>query len=85
MVRQRIADGDSDEQVMNYVSRYGELTLLKPRFEAKHYLLWSAPLLLIALSSVSLLVFRPAGEKADQTGTALTEGEQARLDELLKK
>jgi cytochrome c-type biogenesis protein CcmH len=83
LVRQRIAGGDSDEQVMTYiVSRYGEFVLLKPRFETKTLLLWCAPLLLIALGGISLAVFarRRAGKP---TGTALTEGEQARLNELL--
>jgi cytochrome c-type biogenesis protein CcmH len=47
-------------------------------------LLWCAPLLLIALGGISLAVFarRRAGKP---TGTALTEGEQARLNELLDK
>jgi cytochrome c-type biogenesis protein CcmH len=85
LVRQRITDGDSDQQVLNYiVSRYGEFVLLKPRFETKTLLLWCAPLLLIALGGISLAVFarRRAGKP---TGTALTEGEQARLNELLDK
>jgi cytochrome c-type biogenesis protein CcmH len=67
LVRQRITDGDSDQQVLNYiVSRYGEFVLLKP------------------LGGISLAVFarRRAGKP---TGTALTEGEQARLNELLDK
>ncbi len=45
LVRERLTDGDTDEQVMNYiVSRYGEFVLLKPRFETKTILLWGAPL-----------------------------------------
>jgi cytochrome c-type biogenesis protein CcmH len=85
LVRQRIADGDSDQQVLNYiVSRYGEFVLLKPRFESKTLLLWCAPLLLIALGGISLAIFarRRAGKP---TGTTLTEDEQVRLDELLNR
>jgi cytochrome c-type biogenesis protein CcmH len=85
LVRKRITDGDSDQQVMSYiVSRYGEFVLLKPRFEAKTVLLWGAPILLILLGGLSLVVFarRYAGQP---TGSALTADEQARLSELLKK
>ncbi len=85
LVRKRITDGDSDQQVMSYiVSRYGEFVLLKPRFETKTLLLWGAPILLAILGGLSLVVFarRYAGQP---TGSALTSDEQARLNELLKK
>ncbi|MEK1871448.1 MAG: cytochrome c-type biogenesis protein [Rhizobium altiplani] len=83
LVRERLTDGDTNEQVMNYiVSRYGEFVLLKPRFETKTILLWGAPLLLAVAGGLSLIVFarkwvgRPTGSK-------LTAEEQARLRELL--
>jgi cytochrome c-type biogenesis protein CcmH len=85
LVRKRITDGDSDQQVMSYiVSRYGEFVLLKPRFETKTLLLWGAPILLALLGGLSLVVFarRYAGQP---TGSTLTSEEQARLSELLKK
>ncbi len=84
LVRQRITDGDSDEQVMSYiVSRYGEFVLLRPRFEAKTLMLWGAPLVLFVVGGISLLVFarRRTGKP---TGSALTAEEQAKLDDLLK-
>ena len=41
LVRERLAAGDSDEQVIDYVvSRYGEFVLLKPRFSLRNALLW---------------------------------------------
>jgi cytochrome c-type biogenesis protein CcmH len=83
LVRERLTNGDTNEQVMNYiVSRYGEFVLLKPRFETKTILLWGAPLLLAVAGGLSLIVFarkwvgRPTGSK-------LTAEEQARLRELL--
>lgn len=85
LVRKRLTDGDSDQQVMNYiVSRYGEFVLLKPRFGTKTVLLWGAPILLALLGALSLVVFarRYAGQP---TGSPLTTDERARLDELLKK
>ncbi|KRB50184.1 cytochrome C [Rhizobium sp. Root708] len=84
LVRERITDGDSDEQVMSYiVSRYGEFVLLRPRFEAKTLMLWGAPLVLFVVGGISLLVFarRRTGKP---TGSTLTAEEQAKLDDLLK-
>lgn len=83
LVRERLTDGDTDEQVLNYiVSRYGEFVLLKPRLEAKTLLLWAAPLLLVLAGGLSLIVFarRRAGRP---TGSKLTAEEQARLRKLL--
>ncbi|CCM74881.1 cytochrome c-type biogenesis protein [Rhizobium mesoamericanum] len=83
LVRKRLTDGDTDEQVMNYiVSRYGEFVLLKPRLEPKTILLWGAPLLLVVAGGLSLIVFarRRAGRP---TGSKLTAEEQARLRKLL--
>jgi len=85
LVRERITDGDSDEQVLNYiVSRYGEFVLLKPRFSLRTLLLWGAPVLLILAGGVSLIVF--ARKRAGKpTGSKLTAEEQARLAELLNQ
>ena len=83
LVRERITDGDSDDEVLNYiVSRYGEFVLLKPRFSVRTLLLWGAPVLLILAGGASLIVF--ARKRAGKpTGSKLTAEEQARLDELL--
>ncbi|MBB4507692.1 cytochrome c-type biogenesis protein CcmH [Rhizobium johnstonii] len=85
LVRERIADGDSDEAVLTYiVSRYGEFVLLKPRVSMKTVLLWGAPVLLVLAGGLSLLVF--ARKRAGKpTGSKLTADEQAKLSELLKK
>ncbi|MBX4928240.1 cytochrome c-type biogenesis protein [Rhizobium binae] len=85
LVRERIKDGDSDEEVLDYiVSRYGEFVLLKPRLSMKTVLLWGAPALLVLVGGLSLLVFarRRAGKP---TGSKLTPEEQAQLNELLDK
>ena len=48
LVRERIAAGDSDAQVINFlVARYGEFVLLKPRFERQTLLLWLIPPLVL--------------------------------------
>src|ERR1700744_3760526 len=44
LVRERIAAGDSDAQVVDFlVARYGEFVLLKPRFERQTLELWLVP------------------------------------------
>src|ERR1700759_2782936 len=44
LVRERIASGDTDTQVIDFlVARYGEFVLLRPRFERQTLLLWLGP------------------------------------------
>ena len=57
LVRQRLLEGDSDEEVVDYVvSRYGEFVLLKPRLETKTILLWSTPAVLLLLGLTWLVL-----------------------------
>ncbi|WP_105421110.1 cytochrome c-type biogenesis protein [Neorhizobium sp. T25_27] len=85
LVRERLANGDTDDQVIDYVvSRYGEFVLLKPRLSAKTMILWATPVLLLLVSGVAILVFvrtRPS----QRAVAALSAEEQARIEELLKK
>jgi cytochrome c-type biogenesis protein CcmH len=84
LVRERITNGDSDDDVIAYVvSRYGEFVLLNPRFEMKTLLLWGAPVVLLLTGAAAMLaaVRRRTGKV---TGTALSADEQARLDAILK-
>ena len=85
LVRERLANGDTDDQVIDYVvSRYGEFVLLKPRLSAKTMVLWATPVLLLLVGGVAILVFvrtRPS----QRAVAALSAEEQARIEELLKK
>ncbi len=52
LVRQRIAAGDTDRQVIDYIhSRYGDFVLLKPPFQWDTALLWGGPLLLVLIGA----------------------------------
>ncbi|QPB24094.1 cytochrome c-type biogenesis protein CcmH (plasmid) [Rhizobium sp. 007] len=85
MVRERLTDGDPDEEVLNYiVSRYGHFVLLKPRLSVRTVLLWGASILLIVAGAISLLIFarRRAGKP---TGSQLTVEERARLTNCLER
>jgi len=83
LVRERIAAGDSDSDVLDFVvARYGEFVLLKPRFNARTYLLWAVPaLVLIVGGLIVLLNIRKA--KATSVPEALTEAEKERLAEIV--
>lgn len=55
IIRERIRSGDSDEQVKQYLAaRYGPFILLRPPVESDTYLLWLAPVLLIAAGGGAL-------------------------------
>ena len=88
LVRERIASGDSDSQVIDFlVARYGEFVLLKPRFSPHTLLLWLLPPLALAGGGLTLWLYsrrRSKGEGgADPALLHLTEEEQARLERLL--
>ena len=85
LVRERLKDGDSNEQVLDYlVSRYGEFVLLKPRLSAHTILLWAMPLLLLAIGG--LVVLRQARKRISPALVApLSEDERTRLDAILKQ
>lgn len=85
LVRERLSEGESDEDVINYVvSRYGEFVLLKPRLSARTVALWSAPVVLLLIGAL-VLVLMARGRLQPRQPPVLTPEEQARLDELVRK
>jgi cytochrome c-type biogenesis protein CcmH len=49
LVRQQIADGQSDQQIQDFlVARYGDFILMKPPLQSDTWLLWLAPFLVLA-------------------------------------
>jgi cytochrome c-type biogenesis protein CcmH len=88
LVRERIATGDSDSQVMDFlVARYGEFVLLKPRFNPHTLLLWLVPPLALLGGGFALWHYsrrREQSSAASEDSTAkLTAEEQARLEQLM--
>ncbi len=83
LLRNRLAAGDSDQQVLDYVAaRYGMFVLLDPPFAAVTWLLWLTPPLLI-MGGGGLLLFRARRRRADQAVPDLTREESARAALLL--
>ena len=88
LVRERIASGDSDSQVIDFlVARYGEFVLLKPRLNSRTLLLWLLPPLALAGGGLALWanMRRRSGSSArqDETLVKLTTDEEARLEALI--
>ncbi len=49
LVRQQIAEGQSDQQIEDFlVARYGAFILMKPPLQSNTWLLWLAPFLVLA-------------------------------------
>ncbi|UGV26124.1 cytochrome c-type biogenesis protein CcmH [Rhodopseudomonas boonkerdii] len=84
LVRERIAGGESDRQVLDFlVARYGEFVLLKPRLELHTLLLWLlTPLVLIG--GAGALWWQTRRRKSHDTIAALTVEEEARIERLLQ-
>jgi cytochrome c-type biogenesis protein CcmH len=88
LVRERIAAGDTDKQVIDFlVARYGEFVLLKPRFEDRTLLLWLlTPLVLIGGAAGLWMQNRRRLKQAaldSETAAHLTPDEEARLEKLM--
>ena len=83
LVRERIAAGDSDAQVIDFlVARYGEFVLLKPRLNSHTWLLWLLPPLALAGGGLALWAH---GRRRTKSAPAqeLTADEEARLEQLI--
>jgi cytochrome c-type biogenesis protein CcmH len=88
LVRERIAAGDSDAQVVDFlVARYGEFVLLKPRLNLHTWLLWLMPPLALAGGGLALWNYGRRRSKSGPTEDAslfkLTADEEARLERLI--
>jgi cytochrome c-type biogenesis protein CcmH len=88
LVRERLTSGDSDTQVLDFLTaRYGQFVLLKPRFGWDTALLWLAPaaVLLAGVCGLAVLLRRRRAitDSGDSEQPELTPAESGRLAELL--
>lgn len=84
LVRKRLADGDTNEEVIDFMhDRYGDFVLLKPPVQSNTLLLWFGPFILLALMLLWYF-FRTRNKKPkSQIIPPLDDDEKARLERLL--
>ena len=62
LIRQRIAAGDTDTQVLQFVvRRYGDFILLKPPVQPDTYVLWFGPFAVLALGGLGAMLYLRRG------------------------
>jgi cytochrome c-type biogenesis protein CcmH len=83
LVRERLKQGDSNEQVISYITaRYGDFVLLKPPFEPATWLLWFGPAAILLLGAAGIVAIRR--RRAAAPPPELSAEERRRLADLLK-
>ncbi|MEQ8229913.1 MAG: cytochrome c-type biogenesis protein CcmH [Rhodospirillales bacterium] len=86
LVRERLKEGDSNEQVLDYVvARYGDFVLLKPPLKASTIVLWVGPAGVALFGIVALVLFFRRRRSLPQPAAAqpLNADEQARLKKIM--
>ena len=83
LVRERLVEGDSDEEVIDFlVARYGEYVLLAPRATGSSLILYIAgPAMLLAALGIAAAYLRRRRSQPETAG--LSAEERARLAELM--
>lgn len=87
LVRERIVEGDSNEEVVDFiVDRYGEYVLLNPTTRGSNLILWLAgPAMFLLAAGIGWGYLR-ARETADvEAAPDLNPDEQARLKKILNE
>ncbi len=86
LVRQRLTDGDSDKQVLDFlVARYGEFVLLKPRLELHNFLLWGLPPAALLAGVIALFAMARRRKTTNLQMEALSATEQRRVSTLVER
>jgi cytochrome c-type biogenesis protein CcmH len=86
LVRERLLEGDSDSQVMDYVvARYGEFVLLRPLSGGSNMVLWlTGPAAFFIVLLFAAIYVRRRSSIGSQAAIELSSDEQKRLTEILK-
>jgi cytochrome c-type biogenesis protein CcmH len=85
LVRERLLAGDSDSQVLDYVTdRYGEYVLFEPEKNGANLILYYlGPVALLVAGLGGFVYLRRRGSAPEAAPAALDAAEAARLQELL--
>ncbi|HEV2546473.1 MAG TPA: cytochrome c-type biogenesis protein [Stellaceae bacterium] len=86
LLRERLAAGDSDEQVRDFlVRRYGQFVLLRPPIEPATYVLWFGPFAVLALGAMGIVVYLHRRAAREPAPAPLDDSERRRVARLLKE
>ena len=84
LVRERLVAGDSDAQVLAFITqRYGDFVLLRPPVKPATWLLWFGPLAVLLVGGVLLFAFFRGRNRAVEPVPELDLAERERLSQLL--
>ena len=85
LVRERLVAGDSDAEVVAFVTdRYGEYVLLKPLASGANWLLWAAgPIMFLLAAGVGVAFLRSRARAEAPAEAGLDPEEEARLKAIL--
>lgn len=85
LVRERIADGDTDDQAVRYVvDRYGDWVLLRPPIKPATLALWLGPVAILFGAGLGAVRYLRRGrDQAPQP--PLSDEERRRLDALMRE
>jgi len=85
LVRERIAAGDSDSAVKDYlVTRYGEFVLLKPVFNVQNALLWLLPFFALGAGILAARGMFAPRQATTSLAADLSDDERSELDRLTR-
>ena len=85
VVRQRLVAGDSDREVLAFVTdRYGDFVLLRPPMQPNTYALWFGPMAVLLIVAVGLAVVMRRRAGLSTEPDPLTPDERRRVDALLR-
>jgi len=85
LVRERLAKGDSDRQMLNFlVTRYGDFVLLKPPLQFDTILLWGLPPAALLAGLAALIIMARRRQKVSLQVPSLTPAEQQKLTTLVE-
>jgi cytochrome c-type biogenesis protein CcmH len=82
LVRDRLKQGDTDQQVRDYlVDRYGDFVLLNPPFKLDTLILWATPVIVLLIAG-GFVFARTRTPKKAEAPAGLSEAEREALSRL---
>jgi len=87
LVRERIVEGDSNEEVVDFiVDRYGEYVLLNPTTRGSNLILWLAgPAMFLLAAGIGWGYLRARQGATSEAAPDLNPDERARLEKILNE